>query len=286
MRWQTSRRSENVEDQRRQGIPRGPAIGGGLAIIILLVGLLLGGDPAALLETIGGSTTQQSIPTSEQGQMSPADETARDFVAAVLGETEDVWRQLFARNGGTYQEPRLVLFSGSTESACGYASAATGPFYCSADQRVYLDMEFFRELENRFGAPGDFAQAYVISHEIGHHVQNLLGIMDKVNAMRERASERDANQLSVRLELQADFFAGVWAHHADRTRNVLEPGDIEEALNAATAIGDDRIQKRTQGYVVPDAFTHGTSEQRMRWFRRGYETGDMRQGDTFAPDEP
>jgi predicted metalloprotease len=200
----------------------------------------------------------------------------------VLGETEDVWSSLFTQNGGTYQEPRLVLFSGTTQSACGYASAATGPFYCSADQRVYLDTDFFNELEGRFGASGDFAQAYVIAHEIGHHVQNLLGIMDKVQAMQQRGSQEQANELSVRLELQADFFAGVWAHHADRTRNILEAGDIEEALNAASAIGDDRIQKRTQGYVVPDAFTHGTSEQRVRWFTRGYETGDIQQGDTFA----
>jgi hypothetical protein len=285
MRWQNSRRSENVEDQRGSSIRTGPIIGGGAAIVILLVGLLLGGDPAALLETVTGGATQQSAQTSEPGQMSAEDQTKRDFVAAVLGETEDVWSSLFAQNGGTYQEPRLVLFSGTTQSACGYASAATGPFYCSADQRVYLDTDFFNELEVRFGASGDFAQAYVIAHEIGHHVQNLLGIMDKVQAMQQRGSQEQANELSVRLELQADFFAGVWAHHADRTRNILEAGDIEEALNAASAIGDDRIQKRTQGYVVPDAFTHGTSEQRVRWFTRGYQTGDMQQGDTFAARE-
>lgn len=285
MRWQNSRRSENVEDQRGSSIPTGPIIGGGAAIVILLVGLLLGGDPAALLETVTGGATQQSTQTSEPGQMSAEDQTKRDFVAAVLGETEDVWSSIFTQNGGTYREPRLVLFSGTTQSACGYASAATGPFYCSADQRVYLDTEFFNELEGRFGASGDFAQAYVIAHEIGHHVQNLLGIMDKVQAMQQRGSQEQANELSVRLELQADFFAGVWAHHADRTRNILEAGDIEEALNAASAIGDDRIQKRTQGYVVPDAFTHGTSAQRVRWFSRGYETGDIQQGDTFAARE-
>lgn len=282
MRWQDSRRSENVEDQRGSRIATGPAIGGGVAIVILLVGLLLGGDPATLLETIGGATTQQTSQTADPAQMSEADARARDFVAAVLGETEDVWRQVFAQNGATYQEPRLVLFSGSTQSACGYANAAVGPFYCSADQRVYLDTEFFSDLERQFGASGDFAQAYVIAHEIGHHVQNLLGVMDKVDALRQRANQRESNDLSVRLELQADFFAGVWAHYADRTKNLLEPGDIEEAMNAATAIGDDRIQKQTQGYVVPDAFTHGSSEQRTRWFRRGYETGDIRQGDTFS----
>jgi predicted metalloprotease len=286
MRWQQSRRSENVEDQRGSRVATGPVIGGGLAVVILLVGLLLGGDPATLLETIGGATTQQTTQTMDPAQMSEADARARDFVAAVLGETEDVWRQVFAQNGATYQEPRLVLFSGSTQSACGYASAAVGPFYCSADQRVYLDTEFFSDLERQFGASGDFAQAYVIAHEIGHHVQNLLGVMDKVDALRQRASQREANDLSVRLELQADFFAGVWAHYADRTKNILEPGDIEEAMNAATAIGDDRIQKQTQGYVVPDAFTHGSSEQRTRWFRRGYETGDIRQGDTFSIAEP
>ncbi len=286
MRWQESRRSENVEDQRGRRIATGPAIGGGVAIIILLVGLLLGGDPATLLETIGSTATQQTTQTTDPAQMSEADARARDFVAAVLGETEDVWRQVFAQNGATYQEPRLVLFSGSTQSACGYASAAVGPFYCSADQRVYLDTEFFSDLERQFGASGDFAQAYVIAHEIGHHVQNLLGVMDKVDALRQRASQREANDLSVRLELQADFYAGVWAHYADRTKNILEPGDIEEAMNAATAIGDDRIQKQTQGYVVPDAFTHGSSEQRTRWFRRGYETGDIRQGDTFSIAEP
>ena len=284
MRWQSSRRSENVEDQRGRGIPRGPAIGGGAAIIILIIGLLLGGDPAQLLNTLGESGVDQSTTMTESGPLSPADEASRDFVAAVLGETEDVWKDIFSQHGATYQEPRLVLFSGTTQSACGYASAATGPFYCSGDQRVYLDTEFFRDLDSRFGAPGDFAQAYVIAHEIGHHVQNLLGTMDKVHALQQRSGEREANELSVRLELQADFYAGLWAHYADRTRNILEPGDIEEALNAATAIGDDRIQKQTQGYVVPDAFTHGSSEQRVRWFRRGYESGDLNEGDTFSTD--
>ena len=207
-----------------------------------------------------------------------------DFVSAVLGETEDVWREIFARSGQAYREPRLVLFSGAVQSACGFAESAMGPFYCPGDQKVYLDMAFFEELSRRFGAPGDFAQAYVIAHEVGHHVQNLLGITDRVHSMRARVSEAEYNQLSVRLELQADFLAGVWAHHAERARQILESGDIEEALNAASAIGDDRIQKRTQGYVVPDAFTHGTSAQRARWFRLGLETGDLSKGDTFETD--
>ncbi|HUQ72825.1 MAG TPA: neutral zinc metallopeptidase, partial [Planctomycetaceae bacterium] len=197
---------------------------------------------------------------------------------------EDVWQKLFAEMNRRYEEPKLVLFAGRVQSACGFATSASGPFYCPADDQVYLDLEFFSELQNRFGAPGDFAQAYVIAHEIGHHVQNQLGLSDKVHALRERVSEEEYNQYSVRLELQADFFAGVWAHHANRMRNILEPGDLEEALNAATAIGDDRLQKQTRGYVVPDSFTHGTSQQRVRWFRRGFESGDPAKGDTFAVD--
>lgn len=285
MRWQTSRRSDNVEDRRGSSIPRGPAIGGGAAIIILLIGLLLGADPAALLETIGGAGIDQTAVSTGDQFVSPADEQAADFVAAVLGETEDVWREVFRRHGRVYEEPRLVLFSGSVQSACGFASAASGPFYCPGDRKVYIDLAFFRDLDYRFGAPGDFAQAYVIAHEVGHHVQNLLGTMDRMQAMRGRVSESEYNQLSVRLELQADFYAGIWAHHAERARQILEPGDIEEALNAATAIGDDRLQRRSQGYVVPDAFTHGTSAQRVRWFKRGFESGDIRQGDTFAADD-
>ena len=282
MRWQSSRRSDNIEDQRGRSMPRGPVIGGGVALVILIIGLLLGADPAALLETVGGSGIDSPGVNTETRPVSPGEETMRDFVGAVLGETEDVWREVFSRAGATYSEPSLVLFSGAAESACGYASTASGPFYCPGDRKVYLDMSFFHDLDNRFGAPGDFAQAYVIAHEVGHHVQNLLGTMDRVQSMRERLSPREYNQLSVRLELQADFLAGVWAHHAERARNILESGDIEEALNAATAIGDDRLQRRTQGHVVPDAFTHGTSEQRVRWFRRGLETGDINKGDTFS----
>jgi predicted metalloprotease len=206
----------------------------------------------------------------------------KDFVAAVLGETEDVWRDVFARNGKVYREPKLVLFRGMAQSACGTAESAVGPFYCPGDEKVYLDMSFFRDLSQSIGAPGDFAQAYVIAHEIGHHVQDLLGINARVAAMQRRLGEDRANELSVRLELQADFLAGVWAHHAQERMSILEAGDLEEALNAASSIGDDRLQRRSQGYVVPDAFTHGTSEQRMRWFRLGYETGDIARGDTFA----
>jgi predicted metalloprotease len=280
MRWQTSRRSENVEDQRGSGFSRGPVIGGGAAIIIVIIGLLLGADPTKLLQTVGGGGDASTIDAGSQPAGAATDQGA-DFVAAVLGETEDVWQQIFAQRGQTYQPPHLVLFSGAARSACGLADAATGPFYCPGDQKVYLDMSFFDELERRFGASGDFARAYVIAHEIGHHVQNQLGIMANVERQRERLSETEYKKLSVRLELQADFLAGVWANHAHKSQQILEAGDVEEGLNAASAIGDDRLQKQTQGYVVPDAFTHGTSEQRVRWFRRGLETGDLQQGDTF-----
>lgn len=284
MRWQTSRRSENVEDQRGSSLPRGPMIGGGAAIIIVIVGLLLGADPTTLLQTVGGAGDASTTGTEVQPSGTANDEGA-DFVAAVLGETEDVWKEIFSQRGQTYQPPHLVLFSGAARSACGLADAATGPFYCPGDQKVYLDMSFFNELERRFGASGDFARAYVIAHEIGHHVQNQLGIMAKVERQRERLSETEYKRLSVRLELQADFLAGVWAHHAHKSQQILEAGDVEEALNAASAIGDDRLQKQSQGYVVPDAFTHGSSEQRVRWFRRGLETGDLQQGDTFNAEQ-
>jgi uncharacterized protein len=288
MRWQTSRRSENVEDQR--GTPsfsRGPVIGGGAAIIIIIIGLLLGTDPTKLLETVGGATggTPNATVGTETSTTGEENDEGTDFVKAVLGETEDVWTEIFSRRGQSYQQPHLILFSGEARSACGLADAATGPFYCPGDQKVYLDMSFFQELEQRFGSSGDFARAYVIAHEIGHHVQNQLGIMAKVDRLRDRLSESEYRKLSVRLELQADFFAGVWAHHAERSRHILEEGDVEEALNAASAIGDDRIQKQTQGYVVPDAFTHGTSEQRVRWFTKGLKTGDLQQGDTFDADQ-
>jgi predicted metalloprotease len=255
------------------------AMGGGFMIVLLLLGLLFGADPMALLETV--STTAGPPVTEGPAPNTPEENAKADFVSAVLGETEDVWREQFAVLGATYQEPTLVLFSGVVQSACGTAQSAMGPFYCPGDRKVYLDMSFFDELSRRFGAPGDFAAAYVIAHEVGHHVQNLMGTTDKMQALRGRLSEREYNQMSVRLELQADFYAGVWAHHAQKARQILEAGDIEEGLNAASAIGDDRLQRRSQGHVVPDAFTHGTSEQRVRWFRKGLETGDVRQGNTF-----
>jgi uncharacterized protein len=258
----------------------GMAIGGGLGgIVILVIALLLGADPSQLLEQLpsDGQTpaAQSSRPTN------PEEEELRKFVGAVLGDTEDVWNDIFRQMGRQNREPSLVLFTDQVQSACGVAGAAIGPFYCPGDEKVYIDLSFFRELKSRFRAPGDFAQAYVIAHEVGHHIQNLLGTMDRVNSARQRLSEAEANQLSVRLELQADFLAGVWAHHAQK-RGVLEPGDVEEALGAASAIGDDRLQRESQGYVVPDSFTHGSSEQRIRWFRKGLETGDIRQGDTFS----
>jgi predicted metalloprotease len=218
------------------------------------------------------------------GEQAGVDDEMKQFVATVLADTEDVWEKLFAEMNRRYEDPKLVLFSGRVQSACGMATAASGPFYCPADAQVYIDLSFYDELRNRFGAPGDFAQAYVIAHEIGHHVQNQLGLSDKVHQLRDRVSEEEYNRYSVRLELQADYFAGVWAHHAERMRNILEPGDLEEALNAATAIGDDRLQQESRGYVVPDSFTHGTSEQRVRWFRRGFESGDPAKGDTFVID--
>jgi len=276
MRWQQGRRSENVEDRR--GMPRGTVmVGGGLGMLVLvLLVALLGGDPMALLQQAGNQP-----PAAVNQPVGGEQDELKEFVQAVLADTEDVWRDLFRQQGRQYRDPKLVLFNGSIDSACGYANAAVGPFYCPADQKVYLDLSFFDELKTRFKAPGDFAQAYVIAHEIGHHVQNQLGISEKVQRMRGRVSEEEFNQLSVRLELQADCFAGVWAHHAQRMKNLLEAGDIEEGLRAASAIGDDKIQMQTRGFVVPDSFTHGSSEQRMRWFRRGLATGDMTQGDTF-----
>ena len=255
------------------------AVGGGLGTIVLVVlALLFGADPRELLDQGQGQNPAQS--TQSGRAVNPQEDELKKFTAVVLAETEDVWQQLFQQAGKRYREPTLSLFTGQTRSACGAAASSTGPFYCSGDEKVYIDLSFYRDLRTRLGAPGDFAQAYVIAHEVGHHVQNLLGTMEQVDAGQRRASEAEANRLSVRLELQADFYAGVWAHYAER-RGIIEPGDIEEALNAATAIGDDRLQSQGQGYVVPDSFTHGTSAQRVRWFRKGYETGDIRQGDTF-----
>lgn len=274
MRWTGRRESGNMEDRRSGGGRY--ALGGGMGIIVVIIALILGKNPQELLSVIPGQDQQH--PTS---QGSPTDEEGK-FVDAVLTDTEDVWHELFKQMGSEYKEPYLVLYRGSTSSGCGFASSATGPFYCPADEKVYIDLSFYEELKNRFNAPGDFAMAYVIAHEIGHHVQNLMGITGKVDRMRSQLSEKEYNQFSVRLELQADFLAGVWAHHDQKMKNILEEGDIQEALQAANAVGDDRLQQQSQGTVVPDAFTHGTSAQRMRWFKKGFDTGDIHQGDTFA----
>ena len=277
MRWRGERQSSNIEDRR--GMSAGKvAVGGGLGtVLILIIALLFGADPRQLLEQVPGDS---STGVQSSRPVNPEEEELKQFVSVVLAKSEDVWTEVFRQNGRQYREPTLVLFADRVDSACGIAGAAVGPFYCPGDQKVYIDLSFYEELRRRFNAPGDFAQAYVIAHEVGHHVQNLLGISDRVDAMRSRVSEVEANQLSVRLELQADFFAGVFARYV-RDQGVLEPGDIEEALTAASAIGDDKIQRQTTGYVVPDSFTHGSSEQRLRWFKRGYDSGDIRQGDTF-----
>ena len=282
MRWRGDRQSDNVEDRRGMPISRGAKVGGlsGLGLVALVVvGLYLGIDPATMLQ-IGQNMQPPSVST-EQNARPAANDDMRNFVAVVLAETEDVWNAAFAKPGKTYQEPKLVLFSGAVESACGMAGSAVGPFYCPADHKVYLDLDFFEELHYQFGASGDFAQAYVIAHEVGHHVQTLLGITQKVNELQSRSSRSEGNKLSVMTELQADCLAGMWAHQADKNRNILEAGDIEEGLNAASAVGDDRIQKRTQGYVVPDGFTHGSAAQRVMWFKRGFEQGNFQACDTF-----
>lgn len=282
MRWERSRASDNVEDRRGQGSGGGLRLGGksiGLGTIaIALVAMLLGVDPGIVLNMAGGPALEQQTGAPAQP---PANDEAARFVSHVLGDTEDTWRGIFARSGRTYEDPRLVLFSGSTQTACGLGQAAMGPFYCPADRQVYIDLAFYEDLKHRFQAPGDFAQAYVIAHEVGHHVQNLLGTAEKIHALRQQVGEKEANALSVRMELQADCFAGVWAHHADASRQILESGDLEEAMNAATAIGDDRLQKQAQGYAVPDSFTHGSSAQRVRWFRKGMESGDPRACNSF-----
>jgi hypothetical protein len=259
------------------------AVGGLGTIIVLIVALLFGADPRQLLEQLPQETPNAGIDTARP--TSPEEEEAKRFVSVVLADTEDVWNEVFRQAGSQYSEPVLVLFSNQVSSACGHAGAAVGPFYCPGDYKLYLDTAFFRELETRFGAPGDFAQAYVVAHEVGHHVQNLMGTMQKVQSQQNRMGKEQANQLSVRLELQADFLAGVWAHYAQK-KGVLDPGDVEEALSAASSVGDDRIQKQAQGYVVPDSFTHGSSEQRIRWFRKGLESGDIRQGNTFNVPQP
>ncbi len=287
MRWKDLRQSNNIEDQRGAGgggPRRGLAVGGGMgAIVIALIAYMLGVDPGAITDQAPmlPSPSQQAEATRP---INPADDSAKAFVSAVLGNTEDVWSGIMQREGQAYRQPRLVLFSDQVQSACGVAGASVGPFYCPMDQKVYIDLSFFRELRSRFRSPGDFAQAYVIAHEVGHHIQNLLGISERVHRQQQRVGKTAANELSVRLELQADYLAGVWAHHAQQ-QGLLEVGDIEEALRAATAIGDDRLQMEAQGYTVPDAFTHGTSEQRTRWFRKGLQSGTLVGGDTFSARE-
>jgi predicted metalloprotease len=288
MRWQGGRESDNVEDERAVS-PQQMMVGGGLGtIVIVILGLLFGADPAQLMRIVQQAQVAQPANPGDGGPerpLTPEEVEIGKFVKVVLADTEDVWTEIFAGMGRQYVTPKLRLFSGRTKSLCGMADSAVGPFYCPADQKVYLDTAFFNELSDRFGAPGEFARAYVIAHEVGHHVQNQLGISDKFDAMRSQLSKVEYNKQSVRLELQADFFAGVWANHANKARSILESGDVEAALNAASKIGDDALEKKAQGYVVPDSFTHGTSAQRMRWFRKGLETGDYRQGDTFSAKE-
>ncbi|HJY37337.1 MAG TPA: neutral zinc metallopeptidase [Steroidobacteraceae bacterium] len=278
MRWEGRRESQNVEDRRGMRFGRAGGIGLG-TIVLALVAAYFGVDPSVVLQGTQPSQQQgEQVPYNE----SPEEAQKRKFVSVVVADTEDAWTALFAAAGQTYEKPTLVLFSGAVQSACGFAEAAVGPFYCPGDRQVYIDLSFYDELQNRFGAPGDFAQAYVVAHEVGHHVQTLLGISERNMAARQRASAGEANELSVRQELQADCFAGIWAHNADRSRQLLESGDIEEGLNAAAAIGDDRLQKQSRGYVSPESFTHGSSEQRVRWFKRGFETGQMESCDTFG----
>ncbi len=280
MKWRAGRRSSNIEDRRGGGVPSGAMATGGLGTIVLaLVVIALGGDPSFLLEQGAPSNSNPGTPVSRS--RSPEEDQLADFTSVVLADTEDTWNTLFRKMGRTYKEPRLVLFTGAVESACGYAQAAVGPFYCPGDQKVYIDLSFYNDLKTRHQAPGDFAQAYVVAHEVGHHVQTLLGISQQVQAAKQRVSQVQGNQLSVRQELQADCLAGVWAHHGQKERQILEEGDVEEALNAASSIGDDRLQQQARGYVSPDSFTHGSSEQRVRWFTQGIKTGDINQCNTF-----
>ncbi|MDG3007254.1 KPN_02809 family neutral zinc metallopeptidase [Paludisphaera mucosa] len=282
MRWQGGRESENVEDRRGMS----PAmVGGGIGtLIVILLAAFFGIDPRPLLQVFGGGPGGGGGGAAQKQarELSPEEKQQGQFVRTLMGMTEDVWTEQFAKLGRRYEEPTLVLFSGQVSTqGCGAASSNVGPFYCPGDQKVYIDLTFYDELKDRFKAPGEFAQAYVIAHEVGHHVQNLLGISEKISRAQQQVGKAEANQLSVMLELQADFFAGVWAHHIEKKRHILETGDIESGLKAATAIGDDALQKQAQGYAVPDSFTHGTSEQRVRWFTKGLQTGDVNQGDTF-----
>jgi uncharacterized protein len=279
MKWRNPRRSGNIED-RRGRVPM-KAVGGGIGgIIILVIALLLGGDPGAILDN--NPTPGISPSGVDQTSLSEEERELADFVSIVLADTEDTWNPIFAANDLDYREPTLVLFTGAVESRCGFAQSAVGPFYCPLDEKLYIDLSFYRDLKDKFGAPGDFAQAYVIAHEVGHHVQNQLGILEEVQRAQQGTGQVEANSLSVMLELQADCLSGVWAYNAEQTRDVLEEGDSEEGLNAASAIGDDRLQMETQGRVAPDSFTHGTSAQRVDWFRTGFESGDFNSCDTFS----
>jgi predicted metalloprotease len=283
MRWEGGRESDNVEDRRGMGVSPMVAGGGLGTVVIIVLALVFGVDPRMLTQVVGsGEPAPAQAPAAQPGQPDPM----KEFVSVVLADTEDTWGELFRRGGETYRNPKLVLFSGAVQSACGFAQAAVGPFYCPGDEKVYIDLSFYQDLRQRFHAPGEFAQAYVIAHEVGHHVQNLMGIAQKVHATQQRVSEAQANALSVRMELQADCLAGIWAHHANRSRHILEQGDVESALNAASQIGDDRMQMRARGYVSPDSFTHGSGEQRVRWFTTGLETGDLRRCDTFSSARP
>ena len=281
MRWRGREGSDNVED-RRMSSGKKLSLGGGLGgIIIALIFIILGGNPKEVLQLLdpGVETVQTG-----SGQNTVQDDDLTQFISVVLKDTEDVWTKIFSESGRTYREPKLVLFRQSVRSACGFSSAATGPFYCPADEKVYIDLDFLEEMLRRFRSSGDFAMAYILAHEVGHHVQKLLGIMEKVDSQRGYVSERKLNDLTVRLELQADFLAGIWVHHAQKMKNILEEGDMEEALRAVNAVGDDRIQMVQQGYVVPDSFTHGTSAQRLKWFKKGVSTGNPNLGDTFSTD--
>jgi predicted metalloprotease len=280
MRWKGRRQSQNVEDRRGRAPRRGAAVGGGAIVIALVAALLLGQDPLQILEQVATQQAQVSQ-TSAMQPRSAAENEAAQFVSVVLADTEDIWADLFRQAGGSYQAPRLVLFTGGTDTACGYGQAATGPFYCPPDQQVYLDLGFLGQLQ-RMGASGDFSVAYVIAHEVGHHVQTVTGTSNRVREAQRRAGQAGKNALQVRMELQADCFAGIWAHHADRQFNILERGDVEEALGAASAVGDDNLQRQAGRRVQPESFTHGSSEQRMQWFRRGLETGSVQSCDTFS----
>ena len=276
MRWKGREQSGNVEDRRGvsgKTIVAGSTVG---TIVIVLLVWVLGGNPMEVLKN-----SVQETETATKGTNTQTSDELTQFVSVVLKDTEDVWNTLFSQSGKTYREPTLVIYSTSTQSACGYSSAATGPFYCPGDEKVYIDLDFLEQLQQEINAPGDFAQAYIIAHEVGHHVQKLLGITDQMESLRNQVSQAEYNEYSVKLELQADFLAGVWAYHDQQMKNILEEGDIEEALNAASSVGDDRMQMQSQGYVVPDAFTHGSAEQRVRWFTKGFRTGDISQGDTF-----